>query len=114
MCVHVTRAGNESQCSLTVVLKDKYRGAAPLALDDRQTLCTDSVAEVMRRKVKQTFFESISLRFIANGADPRFVSRWHQIIALALWCLALLQKVLEGTKDQFNTCTLLHYKKKLY
>lgn len=88
---HVTQAGNERQGSLVVVIKETNPGAAPLAMNDRQTFWTDSASEVMPRKVKQTFFESISLRFIVSGVDPRFVSRRHQIIASALWFLALCE-----------------------
>lgn len=106
---HVTQAGNERQGSRVVVIKEAKPGAAPLALNDTADFlgwlrCLRWCGE----EVKQTFFESISLRFIVNGADPRFVLRWHQIRASVLRFLALLQEVAEGTKVHRNTEVLSH------
>lgn len=104
---HVTQAGIERRGPLVVVIKETNPGAAPLALNDISTFWTDSVSEVMLRKVKQTFFDSISLRFIVNGADPRFVLWWHQIMALVLWFLALWGTCCRRKPKKYR-CTRLH------
>lgn len=68
----VISAGNETSGSLDI--RGTKLGAAPLPLNERLTLGGDLVSEVLLRKVKQTFFECISLAFTADGANQCFVS----------------------------------------
>lgn len=107
---HVTQAGNERQgFSSCCHWRDKTWSCSTGTEWQTGLSGLTQCPRCVLRKVKQTVSESISLRFIVNGADPRFVSWWHQIIALVLWFLALWETCCgRNHRSQKYRCTQLH------